>query len=161
MAAKVNTIVTNEKSGTNITEIAPHIYHISTPVAPNPALPLGFSFNQFLIVDENPLLFHTGLKSLFPLVKEAVETVIPVSKLRYIGFSHFEADECGAMNEFLSVAPNAEALCSPVGKLVTVDDQISRPAKALNDNEVLSLGKKEVKLLYTPHTPHGWVCTLF
>eukprot|EP01099_Mayorella_cantabrigiensis_P002315 TRINITY_DN2019_c1_g1_i1.p1 TRINITY_DN2019_c1_g1~~TRINITY_DN2019_c1_g1_i1.p1 ORF type:complete len:189 (-),score=35.67 TRINITY_DN2019_c1_g1_i1:43-609(-) len=99
------------------------------------------------------------MKSLFPLVKEAIKTVIPVSKLKYIAFSHFEADECGAMNDFLKEAPDAVAVCSAIGKMVTVDDQIIRPARGLNDNERLSLGKREIQWLYTPHVPHGWDCS--
>ena len=93
--------VTNQQSGTRIDEISDGIYRISTPVPPNPALPPGFTFNQFLIVDREPLLFHLGLRKMFPLVQEAIETVMPVDKLSWLSFSHFEADECGSLEEWL------------------------------------------------------------
>ena len=114
--------ITNSESKTSIAEIGDGIYRISTPVPPNPALPAGFTFNQFLIADDEPLLFHTGLRGMFPLVREAIEAVIPANSLRYLGISHFEADECGALNEFLEVAPHAVPLCSAVAKMVSVDD---------------------------------------
>src|SRR5665647_1794949 len=98
--------VTNAQSGTRIDEIADGIYRISTPVPPNPALPVGFTFNQFLIVDDEPLLFHLGLRKLFPLVREAMAAVMPVDKLRWLSFSHLEADECGSIDEWLAAAPN-------------------------------------------------------
>lgn len=150
--------ITNRESGTNITEIADGVYRISTPVAPNPALPAGFTFNQFLIVDDEPLLFHAGLRQLFGLVSEAIETVIPVSTLRYIGFSHFEADECGALNQFLAVAPEAVPVCSAVGKMVSVDDFADRPALGLGDGDTLELGNRTLRWIDTPHLPHGWDC---
>jgi hypothetical protein len=99
--------ITNAQSNTNIAEVADGIYRISTPVPPNPALPPGFTFNQYLIDDDAPLLFHSGLRKMFPLVGEAIETVMPVAKLRYIGFSHVEADECGSLNEFRSCSPSS------------------------------------------------------
>ena len=109
--------VTNPESGTNVHEIAPNIYRISTPIA---AIPGGFTFNQILIVDDAPLLFHTGLRQLFPLVREAVAHVLgDIKKLRYVGFSHFESDECGALNEFLAVAPEAQPVCSTVAAMTT------------------------------------------
>ena len=150
--------ITNSQSNTSIAEISDGIYRISTPVPPNPALPDGFSFNQFLIVDDEPLLFHTGLRGMFPLVREAIEAVIPVSTLRYLGISHFEADECGALNEFLEVAPRAVPLCSAVAKMVSVDDVADREALGLGDGEQLSLGKHTVGWIDTPHLPHGWDC---
>src|SRR5579884_2951073 len=104
-------MITNQASGTAIDEIAGGIYRISTPVS---AVPGGFSFNQYLIVDEEPLLFHTGLRKAFPLVREAIETVLPVARLRHICFSHYEADECGALNQFLAVAPQAAPLCGAI-----------------------------------------------
>jgi flavorubredoxin len=118
----------------------------------------GFTFNQYLINDEVPLLYHTGLRKLFPLVCEAIGTVIELDSLRYIGFSHYEADECGSLNDFLSIAPNAEPLCSEVAKMVSVDDVAIRPARALADGEVLSLGEHRVQWIDTPHFPHGWEC---
>ena len=150
--------ITNSESNTSVAEIGDGIYRISTPVPPNPALPEGFTFNQFLIDDDEPLLFHTGLRGMFPLVREAIEAVIPVSDLRYLGISHFEADECGAINEFLEVAPHAVPLCSAVGKMVSVDDVADREAVGLNDGEQLSLGKHVVEWIDTPHLPHGWDC---
>src|SRR5687767_15669742 len=104
-------MITNSESGTNIHEVADGVYRINTPFA---NLPGGFSFNQYLIVDDDPLLFHTGLRRMFPLVRDAVASVIPVDRLRYLAFSHFAADECGALNEFLAIAPQSEPLCSRV-----------------------------------------------
>jgi flavorubredoxin len=150
--------ITNSQSNTSIVEIGDGIYRISTPVPPMPALPAGFTFNQFLIVDDEPLLFHTGPRRMFPLVREAIEVVIPASNLRYLGISHFEADECGALNEFLEVAPHAVPLCGAVAKMVSVDDVADREALGLGDGEQLSLGKHTVGWIDTPHLPHGWDC---
>ena len=150
--------ITNSQSSTSIVEIGDGIYRISTPVPPNPALPAGFTFNQFLIVDDEPLLFHTGLRGLFPLVREAIEAVIPVNTLRYLGISHFEADEAGALNDFLAIAPHAVPLCSAVGKMVSVDDVADREARGMGDGEQLSLGHHTLTWMATPHLPHGWDC---
>lgn len=150
--------ITNAQSNTSICEISDGIYRISTPVPPNPALPPGFTFNQFLIVDEAPLLFHTGLRKMFGLVREAIEAVMPIEKLRHVSFSHFEADECGSLNDFLAAAPNAAPLCSMVGKVVSVDDVADREARGMADGERLSLGKHTVRWLDVPHLPHGWDC---
>jgi len=147
----------NSNNDTRIDEIASGIFRISTPVPPE-AIPGGFSFNQYLVVDEAPLLYHTGTKKMFSKVRDAIATVIPVESLRYIGFSHYEADECGSLNKFLEVAPNAEPLCSQIAKMVSVDDFASRPAHALSDGEELSLGDHKVKWIDTPHLPHGWEC---
>ena len=147
----------NSNNSTRIDEIASGIFRISTPVPPE-AIPGGFSFNQYLVVDEAPLLYHTGTKNMFPKVRDAIATVIPVESLRYIGFSHYEADECGSLNKFLEVAPNAEPLCSQIAKMVSVDDFASRPAHALSDGEELSLGEHKIKWIDTPHLPHGWEC---
>ncbi|MEJ2580241.1 MAG: MBL fold metallo-hydrolase [Acidobacteriota bacterium] len=151
-------MITNSETNTSVAEIADGIYRISTPVPPNPALPGGFTFNQFLIVDEEPLLFHTGPRKMFPVVREAIEAVIPVSNLHYLGISHFEADECGAINEFLEVAPRAVPLCGAVAKMVSVDDVADREAHGLGDGERLSLGTHSVCWIDTPHLPHGWDC---
>ena len=132
---------TNQQSNTSIDEIANGIYRISTPVPPE-AIPGGFTFNQYLIVDDSPLLYHTGPRKMFPLTREAISAVIPVNTLRYVGFSHYEADECGALNEFLEAAPGDEPLCSKIAKMVSVDDIAMRPAHALADSEQLSLGKR-------------------
>lgn len=148
---------TNKQSGTTINEIADGIYRISTPVPPE-AMPGGFTFNQFLIVDESPLLYHTGPRKMLPLVQEAISAIIPVNSLRYVGFSHFEADECGSLNSFLESAPNAEPLCSQIAKMVSIDDIAIRPARALTDGEELSLGTHVVRWIDTPHFPHAWEC---
>jgi flavorubredoxin len=138
---------------TTVHEIAEGIYRISTAV---PEIPGGFSFNQFLIDDEQPLLFHTGGRGLFPLVREAVARVMPVERLRYISFSHVESDECGALNQFLAVAPNAVPLCSRVAAMVSITDLADRAPRALADGETLSLGRHEVQWVDAPHIPHGW-----
>ena len=148
---------TNKQSGTTINEIAEGIYRISTPVPPE-TIPGGFTFNQFLVVDESPLLYHTGPRKMLPLVQEAISAIIPVNSLRYIGFSHYEADECGSLNSFLEVAPSAEPLCSQIAKMVSIDDIAIRPARALADGEELSLGTHVVRWIDTPHFPHAWEC---
>ncbi len=147
--------VTNSQSGTNIEEIEAGIYRINTPV---PEMPGGFSFNQYLVVDEEPLLFHTGPRGLVPLVSQAIAHVLPLDKLRWLAFSHFEADECGALNELLQAAPQAQAACSTVAALVSVNDFASRPARGLADGEALTIGKKTLRWLDTPHLPHAWEC---
>ena len=133
--------ITNKQSGTNIHEVADGIYRINTPVVIEGG-PGGFSFNQFLIVDDAPLLFHTGPRKMFPLVREAVASVLPVERLRYIGLSHVEADECGSLNDWLAVASQSSPLCGKVAALVSVDDMADRPARALADGETFSLGKQ-------------------
>ena len=148
--------VTNNKSGTNVIEIADGIYRINTPVMIEGAG--GFSFNQYPIVDDDPLLFHTGPRKMFPLVREAVASVIPVEKLRYIGFSHVEADECGSLNEWLAAAPKSVPLCGTVAALVSISDIADRAPRALADGEKLSLGKHTVQWFDTPHLPHAWEC---
>lgn len=147
--------VTNNESGTNIFEIADGIYRINTPLS---VIPGGFSFNQYLIVDDEPLLFHTGLRRMFPLVRKAVATVMPVDRLRYVGLSHFEADECGSLNDWLAAAPQAEAVCSRVAAMTSIGDIADRPPRALADGETLSLGKHRVRWFDTPHLPHAWEC---
>lgn len=150
--------VTNTQSCTNVHEISAGVYRISTPVPPT-EMPGGFTFNQFLIVDEAPLLFHTGPRKLFPLVREAVAHVLgDAAKLRYVSFSHVEADECGALNEWLSVAPDAEVVCGTIAAMVSIDDLASRPPIALADGAELSLGRKRVRWLDAPHLPHNWEC---
>jgi len=137
---------------TTITEIAADTFRINTFI---PDFNLGFS--QFLVRDDEPLLYHTGMRALFPLVREAVASLIDPSKLRWAGFSHFEADECGSLNEWQTIAPDATAVCSMVGKLVSVDDFASRnPAKGMNDGEEFSTGSHTFKFLATPHVPHNW-----
>ncbi|MCC5636932.1 hypothetical protein LC593_13890 [Nostoc sp. CHAB 5844] len=136
---------------TTITEIAPDIYRISTY---EPKIDLQFI--QFLVKDEEPLLFHTGLKGMFPIVKEAVAKIIDPSQIRWISFSHFEADECGSLNEWLSIASNAQTVCSQVAAFVSVDDFAIRPSKSLQHNEILNTGKYSFQFQNTPQVPHGW-----
>ncbi|MDA0690533.1 MAG: MBL fold metallo-hydrolase [Nitrospinae bacterium] len=150
-------VITNAQSGTNIFEIAEGIFRINTPVS-FPGMEGGFSFNQFLIVDDDPLLFHTGPRKMFPLVQEAVKQVMPVERLRYISFSHVEADECGSLNEWLAAAPNSVPLCGQVAAMVSIGDIADRPPRTLQDGEVLALGKHSVQWLDTPHLPHAWEC---
>lgn len=144
--------ITNSASGTNVQEIAAGIFRINTPVS----IAGGFSFNQYLIVDDQPLLFHTGPRKLFPLVREAVEHLIPAQRLRFVVLSHFEADECGSLNDWLAVAPQAVPACSQIAAMVSIDDVADRPGHALADGESLALGQHTVKWLDAPHLPHGW-----
>ena len=147
-------MITNPTSGTNLHEIAPGIYRINTPVQ-IPGGP-GFNFNQYLVADDEPLLFHTGPRRMFPLVAEAIGKVLPVSRLRYVAFSHFEADECGSLNDFLAAAPHAAPVSSQVAAMVSVNDVADRPARALADGEVLRTGRHAFKWLDAPHVPHAW-----
>lgn len=146
-------MITNSESGTNLEEVAEGIFRISTPFA---AVPGGFSFNQYLVLDEEPLLFHTGLRRMFPVVREAIERVVPVARLRHVAFSHFESDECGALNALLAVAPGAAPVCGQVAAMVSVEDFADRPPRALADGEVLSTGKRRLRWFDAPHVPHGW-----
>ena len=150
-------VTTNSQSGTNVHEIADRIYRINTPVVMEGG-PGGFSFNQYLIVDDEPLIFHTGPRKMFPLVREAVASVMPVEQLRYVAFSHVEADECGSLNEWLAVAPRSMPLCGTVAAVVSINDLADRPPRALADGERLSLGKHSVQWFDTPHLPHAWEC---
>jgi flavorubredoxin len=147
--------ITNKVSGTNIHEVSDGIFRINTPVS---NMPGGFSFNQYLVLDDQPLLFHTGPRRMFPLVREAVQSVIAPEKLKYIAFSHFEADECGALNEWLEAAPQAVPVCSTIAALVSVTDVADRAPKPLADGERLALGAKTMRWLDAPHLPHGWDC---
>jgi len=151
--------ITNKQSGTNVHEIAEGIYRINTPVGIDGG-PGGFSFNQYLVVDDEPLIYHTGPRKLFPLVCEAVASVLPVEDLRYIALSHVEADECGSLNEWLAAAPQSSPLCGRVAAMVSVNDLADRPARALADGEVLSLGNHSLRWFDTPHVPHAWECGL-
>ncbi len=149
--------IVNNQTGTRIDEIADRIYRISTPVPPA-AMPGGFTFNQFLVLDDEPLLFHTGPRGLFPLVCEAMKTVLPPETLRWIAFSHWESDESGALNEWLTIAPRATAVQGHVGVMVSVTDQAIRAPRALGDGETLSIGMKQLHWIDVPHLPHGWDC---
>ena len=142
---------------TSVDEVADGIYRISTSVT-FPDGPGGFTFNQYLVADQEPLLFHTGPRRMFPLVREAVARVLPPERLRYIGLSHFEADECGSLNEWLAAAPAAVPVCGRIAALVSIDDVADRPARALSDGEVLPLGTHAVRWFDTPHLPHAWEC---
>ena len=136
---------------TTTTEIADGIFRISTFVPD-----AGLSFNQILIRADEPLLFHTGMRALFPSVSEAVDAVLPLSSLRWIGFGHVEADECGAMNQWLDAAPESQVAFGAIGCMVSVNDLADRPPRPLDDGEVIDLGGKRVRYLSTPHVPHGW-----
>lgn len=138
-----------------IDEIADGIYRISTHVA-EIAPPAGFSFNQFLVVGDEPLLFHTGHRGMFPLVADAVARVVPVESLRWITFGHVEADECGSMNTWLAAAPRSQVAHGALGCMVSLDDMCDRPPRPLADGEVMDLGGKRVRHIDTPHVPHGW-----
>jgi flavorubredoxin len=148
--------LTEELMETKISEIANGIYRLSTFV-PDVAPPAGFTFNQFLVLGDQPLLFHTGLRKMFPLTRSAVNRLIAPERLRWISFGHFEADECGAMNEWLAVAPQAEVAHGHTGCMVSLADMADRAPRVLNDGETIDLGGgKRVRYLDTPHTPHGW-----
>ena len=151
-------MITNAQSGTNVHEVADGIYRINTPVP----LPDGsqFNFNQYLIVDDAPMLFHTGQRQLFPVVREAIDSVMPVERLAYIGFSHFEADECGSLNALLALAPRAVPVCSQIGAMVSIGDYADRAPRALADGEELPLGRHTIRWFDTPHMPHAWECAL-
>jgi flavorubredoxin len=147
-------MITNASSGTNLHEIAPGIYRINTPIQ----IPGGpdFNFNQYLVADDEPLLFHTGPRRMFSLVAQAIGKVLPLEGLRYVAFSHFEADECGSLNDFLAAAPAAVPVSSQVAAMVSVNDVALRPARALADGEILRTGRHAFKWLDAPHVPHAW-----
>jgi len=136
---------------TAINEIAPDLFRISVYV---PAFDM--QFNHFLVRDEEPLLFHAGFKGMFPVLREAVASLIDATTLRHVGWSHFESDECGALNHWLELAPQAQPVCTLVGKLVSVDDFSSRPARGMTADEVLTTGKYRYRFYRSPHLPHGW-----
>jgi flavorubredoxin len=139
---------------TKITEIADGVFRLSTFIPDVP--PTGLAFNQFLVLGDEPLLFHTGMRGLFPLVREAVAKVMAPEKLRWISFGHYEADECGSMNEWLSVAPRAEIAHGMIAVGVSLNDMADRAPRVLAHGEVLDLGGKRARYLDTPHVPHGW-----
>lgn len=141
---------------TRIAEIADGIYRLSTYV-PDIAPPDGFTFNQFLILGDEPLMFHTGLRRMFPLKRAALGRLIAPERLRWIAFGHYEADECGAMNDWLAIAPNASVAHGQTGCLVSLNDMADRAPRVLADGETIELGGgKKVRYIDTPHTPHGW-----
>ena len=138
-----------------VTEIADGIYRLSVFV-PEIAPPHGFSFNSFLIVDEEPLLFHAGQRSMFPLFSDAVASIMPVDRLRWISFGHVEADECGAMNLWLAAAPNAQIVHGQTACAISLNDLADRPPRAVGDGELISSGKRRIRYIDTPHVPHAW-----
>ena len=146
--------VTNRQHGTRVDEIANGIFRIHTPVSDVPG---GFSFNQYLVRDDAPLLFHTGPRGMAPLVIEAIASVLPIAELRWIGFSHYENDECGGLNALLQQAPRAEPLCGRINAMIN-GDAFDRPARVLADGEELALGTHRVRWLDAPHLPHAWEC---
>ncbi len=148
---------TNAHTGTTIDEVAAGIYRINTPLRID-AIPGGFNISQYLVVDDEPLVFHTGYRKWFRYVSEAISKVIPLESIRHIGFSHFEGDESGAMNEFLAVAPQAVPFASNVGLLISLNDQADREGRGLADGETFSTGQKTWQWIDTPHVPHGWDC---
>jgi len=133
------------------TEIAKDVYRISVFVPE-----INLEFSHFLVRDDEPLLFHAGLRGMFPVLREEVSRLIDISKIKHIGFSHFESDECGALNEWLGLAPAAQPVCGLVGALVSVNDFSIRPARVLTRDEVLSTGTRRFRFIPTPHVPHGW-----
>ncbi len=136
---------------TDVDEVADGVYRLSTWVEP-----AGMVFNQYLLEADQPLLFHTGQRNLFPVVREAVATVMPPERLRWVAFGHVESDECGAMNLWLDAAPDAEVLGGHLANVVSLNDLADRPPVGIGDDEVLDLGGKRVRHLDTPHVPHGW-----
>jgi len=136
---------------TKIDEIAPDLFRLSVYVPD-----FDMQFNHFLVRDEEPLLFHTGFKRMFPILRDAVAKVIDPTKLRHIAWSHFESDEVGALNDWLQLAPQAQPVCTLVGKLVTVDDFAIRPARGMTVDDVLTTGKYRYRFHRSPHLPHGW-----
>jgi flavorubredoxin len=143
-----------ETTQSKLDEIADGIYRISTFVPG--VTPNGFTFNQFLVKADEPLLFHTGPRGMFPLVAEAVAKVIPVESLRWISFGHVESDECGSMNMWLTAAPRSQVTFGALGCDVSLNDMCDRRPRALAEGEVIDLGGKRMRQISTPHLPHGW-----
>jgi flavorubredoxin len=150
-----NAMITNIETGTRVDEVAAGIYRICTPMD---VIPGGFTFNSYLVDGDEPLLFHTGYRKLFPITQEAISKVLPIDRLRWIGGSHFEGDEFGALNDFLAVAPEATPFGTEIGVMTSLNDFASRPARGFADGEEFSIGSRRMKWLYTPHVPHGWDC---
>jgi flavorubredoxin len=146
-----------DRAETQVDEIADGIYRLSTGVT-GIDIPGGFSFNQYLVVDDEPLLFHTGPRRMFEATRAAISHVMPIARLRHIAFSHTEADECGAMNELLAVAPNATPVCGRIAAMTSAPDLFDRQPHALADGEKIKIGRKEIVWLDAAHLPHGWDC---
>ena len=134
-----------------IDEIAPDLFRLSVHVPD-----LNMQFNHFLIRDEEPLLFHAGLKGMFPMLSEAVASLLDPSTIRHVAWSHFESDECGALNDWLAIAPQAQGVCTMIGKLVNADDFAIRPVHGMTNEDVLETGKYSFRIHRSPHLPHGW-----
>lgn len=134
-----------------IHEIAPDLFRVSIYVPP-----LDMQFNHFIVRDDEPLLFHTGYRGMFPALREAVAKLIDPAQIRHIAWSHFESDECGALNDWLQIAPQAQPVCTLVGKIVNVDDFSIRPALGMTADDVLNTGKYRYRFYQSPHIPHGW-----
>jgi flavorubredoxin len=150
-------VLTNSHTGTRIDEVAPGIYRINTPLKID-AIPGGFNLSQYLLVDDEPMVFHTGWRKWFPFVSEAIAKVVPLDRIRHVGYSHFEGDEAGAMNEFLAAAPHAVPFASHVSLMTSLNDFADRKGRALADGDTFSTGKKMWRWIDTPHVPHGWDC---
>ena len=148
-------MIANKETNTSVDEVAAGIYRISTPLD---VIPGGFTLNSYLIDDDEPLLFHTGWRKMFPLTLEAIGKVMPAEKLRWIGGSHFEGDEFGALNDLLAAAPGATAFGAEIGVLTSLNDFADRTPRGFGDGEEFSIGGRRMKWLYTPHVPHGWDC---
>jgi flavorubredoxin len=145
---------------TRVSEIASGVYRLSTWI-PDVAPPAGFTFNQFLIDADEPMLFHCGHRAMFPLISAAAAKVMPLDRLRWISFGHVEADESGAMNLWLDAAPRAQVTHGQLGCEVSIADLADRPPRGLADGEVIDLGGKRMRWLATPHVPHGWEAGVF
>jgi flavorubredoxin len=141
---------------TKVTEIAPHVYRLSTYLSE-----YRMAVNQFLINDDEPFLMHAGFKSMFSSTKGGVASILNNKQLRWVGFSHFESDECGALNQWLESYPEARAVCSTVGAMVNLGDFAIRPARGMAEGEVLETGRSRIRFLSTPHVPHAWDAGLF
>jgi len=140
---------------TLIDEIAPDLYRLSTYIAK-----INLQFNQFLVTDDEPLLYHTGLRGMFPQVRDAVARVVDPARIRWISFSHFEADECGSLNEWLALAPQAKPVCGMIGALVNINDYTGGRARIMATGEVLATGRHRFRFLETPQVPHAWDASL-
>ena len=148
----------DSQSGVRVEEIATGIFQIHLPVPPAAiAIPGGFSFNQYLLLDDEPLLFHTGPRRSFEAVRKAIAHVMPVEKLRHVAYSHCESDECGSMNQLLAIAPRATPVTGAVGAMLN-GDLADREGRGLEDGEVLTTGRRSYRWFATPHLPHGWEC---
>lgn len=148
-------MLVNKETGVTVDEVGDGIYRLSTPLD---IIPGGFTFNSYLVVDDEPLLFHTGYRKIFAGTLKAIKAVMPAKKLRWVGGSHFESDEFGALNDLLAAAPEATPFGTEIGVLTSLNDFADRPARGLGDGEEFSIGGRTMKWIYTPHVPHGWDC---